>query len=61
MGGSGIYSLSTLMVPLMVPPAKFATYITIVTSIFAISSVLGPIVGGAIADKTSWRWVFYIK
>lgn len=49
------------MVPLMVPPAKFATYITIVTSIFAISSVLGPIVGGAIADKTSWRWVFYIK
>ncbi|EHA57111.1 hypothetical protein MGG_11786 [Pyricularia oryzae 70-15] len=61
MGGSGIYSLSTLMVPLMVPPAKFATYITIVTSIFAISSVLGPIVGGAIADKTSWRWVFYIN
>ncbi|TLD25534.1 hypothetical protein PspLS_05725 [Pyricularia sp. CBS 133598] len=61
MGGSGIYSLSTLMVPLMVPPAKFATYITIVTSIFAISSIIGPVVGGAIADNTSWRWVFYIN
>ncbi|KAM0499255.1 hypothetical protein ACHAO3_004290 [Verticillium nonalfalfae] len=44
------------MVPLMVPPSKYATYIAIVTSVFAISSVLGPLLGGAITDNTTWRW-----
>ncbi|KAK1590695.1 major facilitator superfamily domain-containing protein [Colletotrichum navitas] len=58
MGGSGIYSLSTVMVPLMVPPPKYAAYIAIFSSVFAISSVLGPILGGHIADNTTWRWVF---
>lgn len=60
-GGSGIYALSTIMVPLMVPPDKFATYIAIVTSVFAFSSVLGPLLGGAITDNTTWRWVFFLK
>ncbi|KAK1976608.1 major facilitator superfamily transporter [Colletotrichum cereale] len=61
MGGSGIYSLSTIMVPLMVPPKKFATYIAIVSSVFAISSVLGPLLGGAITDNTTWKWVFFLN
>ena len=61
MGGSGIYSLSTIMGTMMVPPAKFATYVAITTSVFAISSVLGPLLGGAINDSTTWRWVFYLK
>ncbi|KAG8160023.1 hypothetical protein KVR01_010660 [Diaporthe batatas] len=60
-GGSGIYSLSTIMVPLMVPPQKYPTYISIISSTFAISSVLGPILGGAITDRTTWRWVFFFN
>ena len=61
MGGSGIYSLVTVMTPLMVPPAKYPTYIAIISSVFAISSVLGPLLGGAISDHTTWRWVFWLK
>ncbi|KAM7213961.1 Major facilitator superfamily domain containing protein [Rhypophila decipiens] len=61
MGASGIYSLSTVMTPLMVPPAKYATYIGIMSSVFAISSVLGPLLGGVISDNTTWRWVFYLN
>ncbi|KAK3687883.1 major facilitator superfamily transporter [Podospora appendiculata] len=61
LGGSGIYSLVSVMVPLMVPPAKYATYIAIISSVFAISSVLGPLLGGAITDNTTWRWVFYLN
>ncbi|KAF4995620.1 hypothetical protein FGRMN_5011 [Fusarium graminum] len=60
-GGSGIYSLSTIMVPLMVPPEKYATYISIISSTFVVSSALGPVLGGAITDHTSWRWVFYFN
>jgi MFS family permease len=29
--------------------------------VFAISSVLGPLLGGAISDNATWRWVFWIK
>ncbi|KAK4125841.1 MFS general substrate transporter [Parathielavia appendiculata] len=60
-GGSGIYSLVTVMTPLMVPPAKYPTYIAIISSIFAISSVLGPLLGGFISDHTTWRWVFWLN
>lgn len=45
----------------MVPPQKYPTYISIISSTFAISSVLGPILGGAITDRTTWRWVFFFK
>ncbi|KAF4960432.1 hypothetical protein FSARC_10492 [Fusarium sarcochroum] len=61
LGGSGIYSLSTIMVPLMVPPEKYATYISIISSTFVLSSALGPVLGGAITDHTTWRWVFYLN
>ncbi|KAK4161241.1 major facilitator superfamily domain-containing protein [Cladorrhinum sp. PSN259] len=61
LGASGIYSLVTVMTPLMVPPAKYPTYIAVISSVFAVSSVLGPLLGGAIADHTTWRWVFWLN
>ena len=27
-------------------------------AVFAVSSVLGPVLGGVICDRTSWRWIF---
>jgi MFS family permease len=30
-------------------------------AVFALSSVLGPLIGGLITDTASWRWVFYVN
>lgn len=29
--------------------------------VFAVSSVLGPVLGGVFSDYASWRWCFYIN
>ena len=61
MGASGIYAMTTVVNPELVPPAKWGTYVGIVSLTFVLSSALGPILGGIINDHSSWRWVFLLK
>ncbi|OTB00543.1 hypothetical protein M426DRAFT_324209 [Hypoxylon sp. CI-4A] len=60
-GASGIYAMVTVMQPELVPPEKWGNYIAIVSVVSILSSVLGPILGGAINDHSSWRWVFLLN
>ena len=30
-------------------------------AVFAVSSVLGPVLGGIICDRTTWRWIFLLN
>jgi len=61
LGGSGVYSLVMIILFEMVPPAKWPLYSVIVTSLFGLSMVLGPIFGGLINLHSSWIWVFLLK
>ena len=51
----------TIIVPEMVPMQKISKYMAIVTSVFALASVLGPVLGGVINSHGNWRWVFLLK
>ncbi|GFF74437.1 MFS general substrate transporter [Aspergillus lentulus] len=57
-GASGIYSMVIVIAPDMVPPEKYGKYMGIVSTVFIVASVLGPILGGIINTHSSWRWVF---
>ena len=41
-------------------PANRARYQGLFSGVFALSSVVGPTLGGWITDNLDWRWIFYI-
>lgn len=60
-GGGGIYTLVFVISSQMVPQERYASMSGILSSAYALSAVLGPILGGLINDHATWRWVFLLK
>lgn len=61
-GAGAIFStVFTLLADVFPDPSERARYQGLFFSIFALSSVIGPIVGGFITDTLGWRWVFYVN
>jgi EmrB/QacA subfamily drug resistance transporter len=66
-GAGGLMSLVFTIVGDIVPPRERGRYQAYFTSVFATSSVLGPVLGGFFAGQDSmagidgWRWIFYIN
>jgi predicted MFS family arabinose efflux permease len=53
--------MTLVLAPTLVPKEEYGKYIGIISSVFALASVLGPIMGGAISTHSTWRWVFLLK
>ncbi|KAK4551814.1 hypothetical protein LTR86_010900 [Recurvomyces mirabilis] len=60
-GAAALFSGGMNIVGYCVPLRKRAMYIASLSSMFGIASVVGPILGGALTDKASWRWCFWIN
>ncbi|KAF2829410.1 MFS multidrug transporter-like protein [Ophiobolus disseminans] len=60
-GGSGCYSVVVAIFFELVPPSKFAKITSLVSAIFALAFLIGPLLGGAITQLSSWKWVFLLN
>jgi MFS family permease len=60
-GGGGIMALVEVIFTDVVPLRQRSKYISLVQIAWAFGTVAGPLVGGAIAEKASWRWIFYVR
>ena len=60
-GAGGLITLVFAIIGDIVPPRQRGRYQGYFGAVFAVSSVLGPLLGGLFTDHLSWRWVFYIN
>jgi MFS family permease len=60
-GAAALYSGGMTIIGYSVPLRKRPIYIAALSSMFGIASVVGPILGGALTDKVTWRWCFWIN
>ncbi|KAF7377258.1 Efflux pump FUS6 [Mycena sanguinolenta] len=61
MGGGGMTGLSSIIVADLVPLAERGAYQGFKTMMWTCAAGVGPMLGGALSEKVSWRWLFYIN
>jgi len=60
-GGGILISLPFVVVGEIFSARERGKYMGLLASVFGISSVLGPILGGIITDTVGWRWIFFVN
>lgn len=61
LGAGGMVMLIDLIVCDLLPLRERSTYLGIVLGACAVGSLAGPVIGGAIVTRATWRWAFWIN
>lgn len=61
LGGGGLIALAQTIVADMVQPKERGRYQVYIASVFMASSLLGPVLGGVIAERLHWSVIFWIN
>ncbi|WP_068115824.1 MFS transporter [Tropicimonas marinistellae] len=60
-GAGGLIALPFVVVADLVPMRKRALFAAGISTIYAVSSILGPVAGGILADRLHWSAVFWLN
>ncbi|KAB8532571.1 hypothetical protein FH972_025516 [Carpinus fangiana] len=60
-GCAGMNAGVFIIIANIVPVHKRPIYISSIGSIYSVAAVVGPIIGGSLAEGATWRWCFYIN
>ncbi|KAI8630114.1 putative multidrug resistance protein fnx1 [Xylariaceae sp. FL1651] len=61
LGGGGAYSLGTIITIELFPMPQVPTATARLSIAVSLGLLLGPIIGGVISAKTTWRWIFIVN
>jgi hypothetical protein len=56
MGGAGVTGGCHTIIAFIVQPAKVPAYMGVIGAVFSVVSVAGPLLGGMLTEKVTWRW-----
>ncbi|GAB7004825.1 MDR family MFS transporter [Nocardioides sp. AN3] len=59
--GGGVLVMSQAVVADAVPARERARFMAPVGLVFAVSSVVSPLLGGTLTDTVGWRWIFWVN
>jgi EmrB/QacA subfamily drug resistance transporter len=57
----GLMTLAMAAVGDLVPPRERGRYQGFIAATFAVTTIVGPLVGGALVQHAGWRWVFFVN
>jgi EmrB/QacA subfamily drug resistance transporter len=60
-GGGGIQALTFAIIGDLVSPRERGRYMGAYTSIFVLSGIAGPLLGGFMIERFAWQWIFLIN
>ena len=58
-GAGGFVAVTQVIITDMVPLRQRGKYYALISSVYALGSMTGPIIGGALAQGGVWRWIFW--
>jgi EmrB/QacA subfamily drug resistance transporter len=60
-GSGGFFPVGIAIVAVTFPPETRARITGLLSGVFGIATVAGPLLGSFIVDNLSWRWVFFVN
>jgi EmrB/QacA subfamily drug resistance transporter len=61
LGAGAMLSMPRATIGDIFNPRERGRWMGVIVSVFGLSSIIGPVMGGWITDHWGWRWVFYIN
>ncbi|KAI9649991.1 hypothetical protein NHQ30_000004 [Ciborinia camelliae] len=60
-GCAGINTMVEMVVCDLVPLRERGKFMGFIFAIYAVSTTIGPLIGGVFASRVTWRWIFYLN
>jgi EmrB/QacA subfamily drug resistance transporter len=61
LGAGGLFALALATIGDIIPPRERGRYQGWFAAVFGTSSVLGPVLGGFLAEGPGWQWIFWVN
>src|SRR5690348_5732949 len=61
LGAGALMPLAIAIIGDIFPPSERGKWQGLITAVFGLATIVGPIIGGSITDNWGWRWVFYVN